>query len=1080
MAEHEKRRLAAVMMTDVYGYSRLSEIDESGTRKRLNECLDGHLLPAVSRNAGRIVKSLGDGALVEFASAVEALRAAVEFQQSIALVDENLPSADRITFRVGLHLGDVLIEHDDIQGNTINIASRLESKAPVGGVLISKSFHDAVTGRLPVEFEDAGELTLKNIVRPIQAFRVKWNSAQWEVPAAPNFEAQDQFSELTAEVGHVEGLRTKDLDAALGLLSTTGVVEVVGPAGVGKTSFIRELLRVRLGLENKPRTICTVVLVNSLSLREMLLALANEAGLAEPDAMKHHDETRLLNILANADVLYWVRDYDAVSQSSVRRLTRDLNDLGSKRRALWIVESVVKPQLHQQLARLPHQIHLLPLDDGAMRQILERRLPGAGRQDLAEVLRKAEGIPRWAIWYWMLDGNESLPRSERLDQYELFALHLEPRERRVLAPLAYILDAAPLGVTLRLLEAWSAAVDPLLAGDRRTIVRSVVRKMWEHRLVSAECFGVDKDAALGESEELNSAGVGIDALHQIFLPNSIDDARFGLVQILDPHFIEYFIKAASRLDLEEWATALKSVARDEGEDRHSLTGVTLALLGGDLRSFASSSFRSSAPMIPRILSWVQRAQTLGDQSLQRKDLEYFSHWLEWINDHYWDDERSTSRAWKLKPPLGGGEFQSLLYNIARTRSAFHRENGRCDWEAWAAAAAEFLAGDDLDLWAEAQLRRAQALLREPSRPYRKVWDLMRTVLEAEGKLSPAGRGLMYFHVLSFLNKRRMLRRYLPELAREAESTTRSLVGRMILLGERAENLNSIANAIFFLVRSMEEGEPPSIDEVTRYVSLLRFVQRVSRARRIQAIVTEGSVHRHYLRRVGVTLQEFALSGAEALRLYEVALDSAERLNIRGHFTTTLSYCGQILGKGLEFKVPQHWLHRWSPGIQARLARVLDVGHQAQLEQLRNGMTPELLLNLNKHYMIQSWIAAVVLGQSSLPQLQQIFASALAIWLEISRSQRSLYQVQHYYGLVSELGRAIEYTEQSAVQVEALRHCEETIRAILTYGAIVRRNALKPNQARGLLAKEHFIRSSLAGQEKTDVALPKPPSSPAST
>jgi len=165
--------------------------DESGTVGRLRTIRKQHLLPVLARRGGRIVKFTGDGALVEFSSAVEALTAAIEFQQTI--LDESRGQAEDqvILFRMGLHLGDLIVEEDDLFGDGVNVAARLEAETPPGGILISRTVHEAVAGRIKASFQDLGGLLLKNIERPVRTFSVHWQAADWRdaneavVTAAP-------------------------------------------------------------------------------------------------------------------------------------------------------------------------------------------------------------------------------------------------------------------------------------------------------------------------------------------------------------------------------------------------------------------------------------------------------------------------------------------------------------------------------------------------------------------------------------------------------------------------------------------------------------------------------------------------------------------------------------------------------------------------------------------------------------------------------------------------------------------------------------------------------------------------------
>ena len=180
----EKRKLAAVLAADVVGYSRLMGRDESGTLARLQQNRAERLVPVMKNNGGRLVKLTGDGALIEFTSAVDALSAAIEFQQGVVEINRDQPADAALVFRMGLHLGDLIVDGDDLYGDGINIAARLETEAPPGGILISRTVHESVFGRVKATFDDRGNLPLRNIERAVQAFEVKWDPADWKVPIA--------------------------------------------------------------------------------------------------------------------------------------------------------------------------------------------------------------------------------------------------------------------------------------------------------------------------------------------------------------------------------------------------------------------------------------------------------------------------------------------------------------------------------------------------------------------------------------------------------------------------------------------------------------------------------------------------------------------------------------------------------------------------------------------------------------------------------------------------------------------------------------------------------------------------------
>src|SRR5262245_33407701 len=181
----EQRKLAAIVAADVVGYSRLMGRDESGTLVRLRKNRSERLDPILAKYGGRLVKLTGDGALIEFASAVDALSAAIEFQQAMAEANRDQAADTALVFRMGLHLGDLIVDGDDLYGDSVNVAARLEGEAPAGGILVSRNVRDAVAGRVKATFEDLGGLSLKNIERPVRAFRVQWEALDWQLQATP-------------------------------------------------------------------------------------------------------------------------------------------------------------------------------------------------------------------------------------------------------------------------------------------------------------------------------------------------------------------------------------------------------------------------------------------------------------------------------------------------------------------------------------------------------------------------------------------------------------------------------------------------------------------------------------------------------------------------------------------------------------------------------------------------------------------------------------------------------------------------------------------------------------------------------
>ncbi|MGC2414999.1 MAG: adenylate/guanylate cyclase domain-containing protein [Stellaceae bacterium] len=183
-----ERRLAAILAGDVVGYSRLMGVDEEATLRDLKAHRRGLIDPKITEYRGRVVKTTGDGILIEFASVVDAVRFAVDVQRGMVERNADVPADRRIEFRIGINIGDVIIDGDDIFGDGVNVAARLEALAEPGGICVSRVVRDQVRDKLDFSFEDLGDQSVKNIARPVRVFRVDKNSE--EEAALPSTSAE--------------------------------------------------------------------------------------------------------------------------------------------------------------------------------------------------------------------------------------------------------------------------------------------------------------------------------------------------------------------------------------------------------------------------------------------------------------------------------------------------------------------------------------------------------------------------------------------------------------------------------------------------------------------------------------------------------------------------------------------------------------------------------------------------------------------------------------------------------------------------------------------------------------------------
>jgi adenylate cyclase len=181
--ERVERRLTAILAADVAGYTRLMGQDEAGTLARLRGHRRDLIDPKITDHRGRIVKTTGDGILIEFPSVVEAVACAVAVQRGMAEHNVSIPEDQRIVFRVGVNLGDIIVEGDDIHGDGVNVAARVEGIAEPGGICVSAIVHDQVRDKLDLAFDDLGEQALKNIARALRVYRVRLTPTEGSILA---------------------------------------------------------------------------------------------------------------------------------------------------------------------------------------------------------------------------------------------------------------------------------------------------------------------------------------------------------------------------------------------------------------------------------------------------------------------------------------------------------------------------------------------------------------------------------------------------------------------------------------------------------------------------------------------------------------------------------------------------------------------------------------------------------------------------------------------------------------------------------------------------------------------------------
>jgi len=291
-----ERRLAAILAADVVGYSRMIRADEEGTLLALRRVRQELIDPKIEEHRGRIVKLMGDGLLIEFASVVDAVACSGEVQHEMAKRNSNIPEDEQIVFRVGINLGDVIIDGDDIQGDGVNVAARLEGLSEPGGMCISDAVHEQVRDRLELRFEDLGAQEVKNIDRPVRAWR--WTASTSEAAST------------SSAIGDSVGLQDKPSVAVLPFTNMSGDKEQEYFSDGITEDLITEISRFR-ELAVVSRNSSFVFKGGNESLREVSGKL-NAQYIVEGSVRKAGDRIRVTAQLIDArdDAHIWAERYD--------------------------------------------------------------------------------------------------------------------------------------------------------------------------------------------------------------------------------------------------------------------------------------------------------------------------------------------------------------------------------------------------------------------------------------------------------------------------------------------------------------------------------------------------------------------------------------------------------------------------------------------------------------------------------------------------------------------------------------------------------------------------------------------------
>lgn len=523
------RRLAAILIADIAGYSRLMHADEERTHVRVSAAINDVVRPSVTRHDGRIVKSIGDGVLAEFSSAVAAVRCAIELQQTMRAEAEHLPLPDQILFRIGIDVGDVIVDEQDIFGDHVNLAARLEQLADPGGIMVSASVHDYVQGRLDCQFEDAGEQRVHNIARPLRVYRVLPGTGQ-PIANGPVLHLS-LFGFVTLSVaGHEIRPRSLKLRAMLGYIALSEALRETRERLVGLLWSESAELQARAVLRQVVRELRDLLgAAGFQGLRLDAHEIGFEPGTLEIDvlaAIKAAEAGEVHQLLLERpriadDLLAGLEDVDPAFRVWVMAKRQTVRD-----RLLRALETALDDNRHdpRAKARIAEAVlNLDPTHENACRSLMLLR---ATAGDIGGALRAYKSL--WDVLdedYGMEPGTatQKLVADIKIGAFEPMA----PTSR---APLPASTQRVEARLKLLLRDVASHVIDAdklhLVVGFRQHLIGSLVRfREWQ---VSDAPFPVsDQPEQASDSYELQiNAQQNGETIHLLLMLKELDTKRY--------------------------------------------------------------------------------------------------------------------------------------------------------------------------------------------------------------------------------------------------------------------------------------------------------------------------------------------------------------------------------------------------------------------------------------------------------------------------------------------------------------------------------------------------------------------------
>ena len=677
------------------------------------------------------------------------------------------------------------------------------------------------------------------------------------------------------EAWHIRKLRGNTLAVAKKTLMEKGFVEILGAPGIGKSTFAKDLINEILSETSMQHQEFSLTR-DCRSLRDIAAFIYERIG-GDPTGL---GQQTILESLVRQPYVLWMGEYGKVSLMGVQQLLQWIRSfyttaLAEQPKACWIFESVFPLQGPNQC-----QYPLGPLDNPGIAEILSRIPQGGAFTDPEEVVCKAQGNPRKAIRLWQSTNESAADASD--DEVTLFRLQLSQQELRMFQLLCFAVSESPLGISLNSLIRWASFMcQDIPTSDVEESLITLLEKLESWQLVYITRV---EDATFG-------------GLLDNILPK---DLSLVIVTSWSANFIDNVLDSLDEAKRREWLGKLTELLLDVAQTEASLAYVMMEIHYGNLEPFFRSSFRFNFSSVAPVLSWLDRTQWQAKDPTQTYLLRVLRFCTR-LSTQLREISNIDIVEKEIGKPQDDDAIQCYAFDVAKAFAVAHLQpDADFDLSTWINEIETY--NKEADLQGEILVRAVDALLKRNE--FQKAWRILKGLLNRQD-LSLTARCLVLDQALRYLNRTKVTTKVFGN-ENSAFAMIDDLVLELIKSASAVENLVMISNASFYYVRSheyqmgRESFKRASYYDILHYTSALKFVEEVSPSRRLQALLTQGSIHRHFCRRQDIEWPEFQEHMEKGMKLYRRAFESATAGNHTTHQLNAVSYMLDFCVKSLRF------------------------------------------------------------------------------------------------------------------------------------------------------------------------------------